>query len=93
MMNMSNEMVGKKLNSSQDTCLNEGVMLQFIHFFPYLILSITPDRPDHLSLGQLSNRTTFAWYRFDLVYYYFDIACSSSVSHERLIVRPSLFSI
>ncbi len=39
MTNMWNETVGKKLNSSWDTCLKEGVMLRFIHFFPYLILS------------------------------------------------------
>ncbi len=37
MMTMWNEMVGKKLNSSRDACLNEGVMSRFIHFFSFYL--------------------------------------------------------
>ncbi len=32
-----NEMAERKLNSSQDACLNEGVMSQFISFFPFYL--------------------------------------------------------
>ncbi len=43
-MNGSNGTEGKKANSSQDACLNEGVMLRFIYFFlisaEVLILSL-----------------------------------------------------
>ncbi len=54
-------MVGKKLNSSQDACLKEGVMLRFIHFLAY---SAIPGQPDHLPIYQTDKPTMFTPYLF-----------------------------
>ncbi len=78
-----NEMVEKRLNSSQDACFKEGVMSRFICFFPFYLPNRDSGRLDRLStpaLGvpMLSLRCCM-------------LGCS--VSHEQLIFRPSHFSI
>ncbi len=56
MTTTSNETVGRKLNSSQDACPNEGVMLQFIHFFPFILSN--PSHQADQAAYHAGNRTT-----------------------------------
>ncbi len=52
-------MAERRLNSSRDACLKEGVMLRFIHFLAY---SATLGRLDHLPAYQTGKSTAFTPY-------------------------------
>ncbi len=83
------------LNGSQDACLNEGVMLWFIHFFPFILSYLWHRTAGPLDLACSHVICLFSCYLFDLCILASISHASTPHSHERLtrrnLCRPSLF--